>query len=433
MTLMHRPLSQPWLVFVAGCVMFAGECQLSAQLTESDWPQFRGWGGAGVSASRGLPLSWSATENVVWKTALPGPGASSPIVVGDKIFLTCYSGYNNPRQERGEPEQLRLHVVCLHRESGQILWNTEVAPKLPEQPSIRENHGYASSTPVSDGERVYVFFGKTGVFAFDLRGRELWRADVGSGLNGWGSAASPILFGDLVIVNASVESQSLVALDKMSGRDVWRVKDIREAWNTPVVVPLKDGRHEIVLGKLQQVVGVDPVTGGELWHCANDITWYIAPSVVVQDGIVWSIGGRSGVAAVAVRAGGRGDVTSTHRLWTSHKGSNVTSPLIHEGHLYWMHENLGIAYCAEGDTGKLVYEERLPRAGQVYASPVLADGKLYYVARIGRTFVLAAGPRFQLLATNDLDDSSTFNASPAVTGRRLLLRSDRYLYCLGSE
>jgi len=191
--------------------------------------------------------------------------------------------------------------------------------------------------------------------------------------------------------------------------------------------------YELVVGMPGTVVGFDPATGEELWSCDNDITWYIAPSAVAQEGVVWSIGGRSGVAAVAVRAGGRGDVTKTHRLWTSVKGSNVSSPIVHDRYLYWMSDSLSIAYCAEADSGKIVYEKRLGQAGQVYASPVLADGKLYYVSRSGRTFVLAAGPKYELLAVNDLRDRGTFNASPAVSGNRLLLRSDLFLYCLGGN
>lgn len=419
-------------LLVAGCLPLGVEARLFGQDKPGDWPQFRGPGGQGVSSAKGLPLTWSATENVVWKTELLGPGTSSPIVIGSRVFLTCWTGYNVPRQP-GSMDELKLHVVSLNRDDGKTMWTREVAPRLPEQARIRENHGYASSTPVSDGERVYVFFGKSGVFAFDLAGKQLWRADVGSELNGWGSAASPVLHGSLVIVNASVESQSLVALDRTTGKEVWRARGIREAWNTPVLVPVAGGKTELVVAMLGKVLGFDPDTGEQLWSCANDIGWYIVPGVVAHDGVIWSIGGRSGVAAVAVRAGGRGNVTQTHRLWTSLKGSNVTSPVIHEGHLYWMHDGLGIAYCAEAKSGKIVYEERVERAGQVYASPILADGRLYYISRTGRTYVVAARPKYELLATNDLGDPSTFNASPAVTGDRLLIRSDRFLYCLGRK
>lgn len=416
---------------LVGVILAYGGLLGSAAATlAQDWPCFRGPGGQGVSDAQRLPVQWGPKQNIHWKTELPGPGTSSPIIVGGKVFLTCYSGYGVPGGPRGDMDQLKLHLLCLDQQ-GKILWTKTISPKLPEQPVIRESHGYASSTPVADGERVYVFFGKSGVFAFDHQGRQVWQADVGSRLNGWGSAASPLLHDGLVIVNASVESDSLVALACQSGKEVWRAKGLREAWNTPVLVPA-GAKSELVVAMPRKVLGLNPGSGEQLWSCANDITWYIVPSVVAAEGKVYSIGGRSGVAAVAIRTGGRGDVTASHRLWLSNKGSNVSSPIIHQGHLYWMHDNLGVAYCAEAASGKIVYETRIPGAGQVYASPILADGKLYYVARSGRTFVLAAKPGFEQLAANDLDDRSTFNASPAVAAGRLFLRSNRFLYCIAA-
>jgi outer membrane protein assembly factor BamB len=415
--------------FVSVCLFGTS---LDAQEKSADWRQFRGPGGQGVSPAKKIPLTWSETENLLWKTDLPGAGSSSPIVVGSRVYLTCYSGYNVPGQNVGDMEQLKLHLVCLDRNQGKILWNSEVAPVLPEQENIRDGHGYASSTPASDGERIYVFFGKSGAMAFDLEGNPLWRTDLGSERSGFGSGASPIVYRDLLIVNASVESESLVALDKKTGKEKWRVEGVREAFNTPVLVPVESGKTELVAGMPGKVQGIDPDTGKELWTCANEITWYIVPSVVAHQGVVWSLGGRSGVTAVALRAGGRGDVTETHRLWTSRKGCNVLSPIYHEGHLYWINDN-EIALCAEATSGKIVFEERVDRADQVWASPVLADGKLYYVSRRGDTIVLAAQPRFERLATNSLRDGSTFNASPAVAGDRLYLRSDKSLYCVGKK
>jgi outer membrane protein assembly factor BamB len=292
----------------------AGGTRLTAQEKSIDWPQFRGPNGRAISTSTGLPLTWSENENVVWKTALPGPGASSPIVMGDRIFVTCYSGYGVGGSGRGEMNQLKLHVVCLDRDSGKIQWDRKVDPRLPEQARIREDHGYASSTPVAEDNRLYVFFGKSGASAFDFEGNPLWRTEVGSQLHGWGSAASPILFGDLLIVNASVESESLVALNKNTGQEVWRAEGIREAWNTPVLVSPKDGKTELAVAMPGKVLGFDPGSGDPLWSCDTGITWYISPSMVTYDGLIWSLGGRSGVAAVALRAGGRGDVTATHRL-----------------------------------------------------------------------------------------------------------------------
>ncbi|MCS6861373.1 MAG: PQQ-like beta-propeller repeat protein [Abditibacteriales bacterium] len=397
-----------------------------------DWPQFRGPGGLGVSPERGLPLTWSSTQNIVWKTALPGAGASSPIVIGQRIYLTCYTGYGIPGQPRGDLTQLKRHLLCLNRSDGKVLWHWTAPTQLPEEPSVRE-HGYAANTPAADSERVYVFFGKSGVFALDHSGRPLWQADVGSRTSGWGSAASPILVGNMVIINASVESESLVALDKRTGREIWRAGGIQEAWNTPQVVSGEGGKTELVMAVFGKLLGFDLSSGERLWSCATDIRWYMVPSVVTHDGIVYSIGGRTG-GALAVRAGGRGDVTASHRLWTGRKGSNVSSPILHGGHLYWAHENLGIVYCAEAQTGRIVYEERLtPAPGSIYASQVLADGRLYYLSRRGHGYVVAAKPTFEQLAHNDLSDGSTFDGSPAVSGGQLLLRSDRFLYCIGRK
>jgi outer membrane protein assembly factor BamB len=415
-------------VVVLGCVL------VGIGATEAaDWPQFRGPGGSGVSPEKGLPLTWGPEQNVAWKTELPGPGTSSPVLVGDRIFLTYYTGYNVPGKPRSEMADLKRHLVCLDRETGRVRWTRDVPAKLPEQDTIREGHGYASSTPAADTERVYAFFGKTGVLAFDHDGKPLWQADVGSGLNGWGSAASPVLHGGLVIVNASVESESLVALDRTTGKEAWRARGIKESWNTPVFVAGKDGRTELVVAVFGKVLGFDPATGEHLWSCATDIGWYMVPSLVAHDGVAYCIGGRNGGGSLAVRAGGRGDVTQTHRLWAERRGSNVPSPVYHEGHLYWMNEDTGIAYCAEAATGKVVYEERVPRAGPVYASALLADGRVYYLDRGGRAFVLAAQPRFEVLAVNDLRDGSTFNASPVAADGRLFLRSDKFLYCIGKK
>jgi len=397
---------------------------------DGDWPRFRGPSGMGASSASGLPVTWSDDENIVWKTPLPGPGASSPIVFGDRIYLTAYTGYLVPDQPGGSLDELKRHLIAVRRDNGEIMWNEAVPAKLPEESRIRD-HGYAANTPAADADRVYVFFGKSGVFAYDHAGGQLWQTDVGSKTSGWGTAASPVLYKDLVFINASVESESIVALDRQTGDEKWRAGGIREAWNTPVIVTADSGREELVIAAKGQVLAFDPDSGASLWSCKTDITWYMVPTAVAADGIVYYLGGRSGVAGLAVRAGGSGDVTATHRLWTSMKGSNVTSPVYLDGHLYWMHEKLGVAYCAKADTGKVVYEQRLDRAGQVYASPLLADGRIYYLTRNGRAFVLSATPQFNQLAMNELGDRSLFNASPAVAGNRILLRSDKYLYCLG--
>jgi outer membrane protein assembly factor BamB len=396
----------------------------------ADWVAFRGPDGQGVSTAKALPVEWSESENIAWKIPIPGPGASSPIVFQDHIYISCYSGFFVPGESAGSQQELRRHLLCLDRTSGKILWEKRVAAKLPEEDSIRD-HGFAASTPVADEDRVYCFFGKTGVIAFSHDGKQLWNADVGSRTHGWGSSASPVLFRNMVLINASVESDSLVALDRVTGKEMWRAEGIREAWNTPVVVTNVDGQPELVIATQGSIQAFQPTSGEQLWTCATDISWYMVPSLISHKGIVYCLGGRSGVAALAVKTGGSGDVTKSHRLWTSIKGSNVSSPVFHDGHLYWMNDNLGIAYCAGADSGEIVYEKRMSRSGQVYASALLADGKVYYVTREGRTFVVAATPEFKVLATNDLADGGVFNGSFAVDRARLLLRSDKFLYAIG--
>ncbi len=407
-------------------------CYAAAPAQAGDWLQFRGPGGLGVAPDKNLPTAWSATSNVLWKTELPGAGSSSPIVVGKRIFVTTYSGYADGRS-KGDIQGLKRHLVCLDP-GGQILWQREVPADLPEDPyrSYLANHGYASSTPVSDGQAVYVFFGKTGVFAFDLDGKQLWRASVGSAKHSWGTGTSPILYKDLIILNAAVESGALVALHKKDGSPAWSAPGLTYSWNTPLLISLKGGRQEIVVSNRGQVLGYDPDKGTENWHCVG-IQDYVCPSVVAHEDVVFVIGARDN-AAIAIRAGGKGDVSKTNIVWELHKGSNVCSPVYYQGYLYWGKDDRGVIYCVEAASGKLIYQEKLePDPEQFYASPVAADGKIYFVSRTKGAYVVEAGPKFRLLAHNTLGDTTYFNGSPALADGHILLRSDRYLYCLGTK
>ena len=396
---------------------------LCAASRGENWPQFRGPGGLGVSQTENLPITWSETENVAWKTPLPGYGASSPIALAGRLYVTCHSGYGTERDQT--MEDLALHVVCVDGENGAILWDRQIEPTLPESPRVRD-HGYAAATPATDGEHLYVFFGKSGVFKFDLDGRQLWRTNVGTGIHGWGSGTSPVLYEDLVIVNASVESESLVALDKETGKEVWRAGGIRESWNTPHLVRTSDGRHELAVSIRGWVMAFDPKTGKELWRCAA-IPDYVCPSIVSHESILYAIGGRAS-KAFAIRSGGRGDVTDTHKLWQADVGANVSSPVVHDGHLYWVSDRNQVAYCLRMADGEIIYAERVRM--QPYASTLLADGRLYVVMRNGGTLVLAARSQFEQLAHNQLADRSTFNGSPIVHNGMLILRSDENLYAL---
>jgi outer membrane protein assembly factor BamB len=415
------------------CIILIAACfEVNAlAVTAADWLQFRGPGGLGVATDKGTPVNWSADSNIAWKLAMPGAGGSSPIVVGDKVILTCYSGYGQDKSDPGEQKNLKRHLLCIGRKTGNLLWSRDFSAPMPETKygSYQALHGYASSTPVSDSKHVWVFLGKDGVYCFDLAGRQKWHTSVGTGTHGWGSGTSPILYNQFVIVNASVESGSLVALDKNTGKKIWTAKGIRSSWNTPALVRLAKDNTELAVATQPKMLGFDPNTGKQLWE-ADTYDWYVCPSLVAHDGILY---GLQHSICVAVKAGGRGDVTSSHVLWKKNIGHVVSSPLYHDGLIYFC--SGGTARCVKASDGSAVYSERLKGAkGEFYASPVFADRKLYYVGRECGTYVVQAGPKFKLLAHNTLEpDTSICNASPAVSYSQLLLRSDRYLYCIGKK
>ena len=388
-----------------------------------DWKNFRGPGGQGFSSEKNLPTKWSDDENIAWKTKLPGAGSSSPIALEDKIYVTCYSGYGVKRGE-GSLEDLKLHLVCVNSKDGKIEWDTKIDSRQPESKRVRD-HGYAAATPATDGKHIYVFFGKTGVVKYDLKGKKIWQTPVGDGVHGWGCGTSPVLYKNLVIVNASVESKSVVAIDKESGKEKWRVKSMQASWSTPHLVDVGD-KQELVVNSKDEILAYDPATGEELWKCKG-IPDYVCPSIVSHKGIVYVLGGRSS-RTVAVKAGGKGEVKE---LWRARVGANVTSPVVFEDHLYWVSDRNTTAYCLKLSDGEIVYRERVP--AQAYASAVIADGKIYVVTRRAGTIVLAAKPKYEKLAHNKLSDRTQFNASPMVSGGKLYLRSDQNLYCIGKK
>ena len=227
----------------------------------ADWPQFRGPGGRGQSGETGLPTQWDAGSNIVWKADLPGPGASSPVTFGGKIFLTCYAGYGVEEGNSGDASQLKRHLLCLNPQDGKLLWSAIQASTQEEgaYQGFTALHGYASSTPAVDADAVYVFFGATGAAAYSHDGRQLWLTSCGTKTHEWGSANSPVLYENLVIINASVESGTLIALDKKTGQEVWRQKGMVESWSTPALVKTGAG-WELVVQVKGKILGFDPAT-----------------------------------------------------------------------------------------------------------------------------------------------------------------------------
>jgi outer membrane protein assembly factor BamB len=396
----------------------------------ADWPQFRGPDGTGATTGT-PPTEWTAADGVTWKAALPGPGSSSPVVAGDRVFVTCYSGSG---------DKLTRHLVCAARTTGKLLWTADVAGTANEDPyrGYITEHGYASNTPVTDGEAVYAFFGKAGVVAFDRDGKKLWQTGVGtqSDVRGWGSSASPVLFQNLVIVNAASEARAVLALDKKTGRQVWKADGNRLSlsFSTPALVKAGE-RTDLVVAMPGEVWGMNPETGKMRWLATINPSGNVCPAVVPGAGVAYVTGGFTTKGTVAVKAGGSGDVSKTNLLWTARSSSYVPTPVLHDGRLMYVSED-GIAVCLKADGGAVVYEERLNVKGlggasrPFYASPVLADGRLYVPSRRAGVFVLKAGDTFEQLRQNPPLDDSDFNASPAVVGKQLFLRSNKFLYCL---
>lgn len=401
----------------------------------ADWMRFRGPQGSGVSKAVDLPVRWSEDEGLLWKTELPGPGSSSPIMISGKVFVTCYSGYGVGRGSPGNIGDLKLHVLCVDAGKGDIQWDRSI-PAASGEAAYRgigiPNHGYASSTPTTDGERIFAFFGSSGVVAYDLKGKEIWRAQVAEEprTHMFGTASSPVLSGDVLVVPASVECEAIVAFDKKTGKEAWRAPATGYGgwWSTPLVVEA-DGRPQLLFSVPDEIWSLNPETGKLIWYAESFSARALCPSPIVADRVVYAIGGRDGGAA-AVKIGGAGDTTGDSVLWTGSSGSYVTSPVVLNGHVYWVSDR-GIVMCLKAESGERVFQERLEGAGSVYASLLAADGKLYAVTRRNGTFVLEAKPEFRLLAHNELDsDDTDFNASPAARDGHLLLRSNKALYCI---
>ena len=275
---------------------------LATSAFAGDWTRFRGPNGSGISPdSQPVPVTWSPTENLKWKAALPGAGVSSPIVVGDRIFVTCYSGYGVDRNDLGRMDDLKRHLVCVDCVSGKVLWDKTVQAVMPEDSFSGMGipaHGYASHSPVSDGERVYVFFGKTGALAFDMDGKQLWQTGVGteSDRRRWGSASSPILYDDLLIVTASSESEAIVGLDTATGKEVWRqeASGLANVWGTPLLVDVGDERTDLVLGVPYEIWGFNPATGKLRWYSEAMAGDQFNSSVVAAGQTVYAVEGRGG-------------------------------------------------------------------------------------------------------------------------------------------
>lgn len=387
-----------------------------------DWPGFRGPGHQGHAGAGDFPIRWGPLENVAWKVKLPGPGASSPVIQGDRVFVTCFTGKKGTEIVR--------HLLCLERATGKILWERKRPALQPESDyaGMILQHGLATGTPFVDGDCVYVNFCRGGVYAFDLMGKEIWHRELGKFRNSFGSGSSPSVLGNLLLVNATVEAGALFALDKKTGETVWRAKIAGDAWATPVVVQNAKSAKEIVQNSQNGLFAFDPETGKALWNC-NTVGGYVSSTPVVDKDIIYVMGSNFGrKQTMAIRAGGVGDVSKTHVVWNNDKvGVSYCSPLLVGERLFSFS---GQAICLNAATGAVVSQERLDGIDNAYSSPIVAAGRIYLFTRNRGGYVLSADGKIAVLAHNELGDTTAINASPAAANGDVVIRSQEFLYCL---
>jgi outer membrane protein assembly factor BamB len=381
------------------------------------WPRWRGPSGQGIAPGTGYPDRWSATENVLWKAKVPGRGHSSPITWGDRLFVT--TGY----------EDGRVSILAYRVSDGALLWETFSPDRTPER--MHPKNSPASPTPTTDGTRVFGSFGNKGVLAVDLNGKVLWHRSLGSFDNYHGTAGSPLLYQNrLILFQDHAGGAFVTALDSATGQTVWRTpRKGTVGWGTPIALRVHD-RDELIVSSQGRVNAYDPVTGKELWHCGGNL-FEVIPTPVVGHGLLYCSSGRAG-PTLAIRPGGSGDVTGTHVQWQSPRGSPfVPSPLLYGDNLYLVNDMTSVATCLDARTGKVVWQERLGAAMRegFSASPVVADGKIFFTNDLGETFVVRAGSTFELLHVNRLDAPTL--ASPALVGGRWYFRTEHELVAIG--
>jgi len=415
---------------------------------EANWPQWRGPHGTGSTNGGNPPIRWSGTENIRWKVSLPGRGSASPVVWGDRLFVvTSVSTDDDAASQGGLFARLRRRIVgnvappgvqqyvvmALARTDGRVLWKQVATEEAPHE----GRHGtgsWASPSGVVDADQFCAFFGSRGLYCYDHDGRLLWERDLGDMeiRMEFGEGASPALHRDTLVVNWDHQGQSFItALDKRTGEERWRAdRDEITSWTTPLVVEY-DGVPQVVTSATNRVRSYDLETGRVIWE-SEGVTMNAIPSPVASDGVVYVTSGYRGSRLWAIRlADASGDVAENGALaWSLDRDTPyVPSPLLHGGILYLVKSNSGILSAFDATSGEQLYgPERLPGIRSVYASPVAVRDRIYLAGREGTILVISAGPTFEVIATNVLDDG--FDASPAIAGDELYLRGHQYLYCI---
>jgi outer membrane protein assembly factor BamB len=408
---------------------------------DHNWHQWRGPYANGIAPNADPPLKWDAETNIRWKAPIPGAGSATPIIWEGRIFVLSARETDIPADGPREPHptaktlppehKFDFIVTCLNRQSGEVEWQQVAIQEAPHEGAHNTN-SYASASPTTDGERLYVSFGSRGIFCFDLNGQRLWNRDLGDMRTrfGWGEGASPAISGDYLIVNWDHEDQSFItALDAKTGEDKWRLdRDEPTSWSTPVIVE-RDGVQQVIVNATNRVRSYELETGRLIWECGGQTINTIPTPVVVGD-VVYCASGYRGAALYALPLSLTGELTADDALWTHSSGTPyVPTPIVVNDRLYMTSQNTGAMTCLNATDGSEVFgPERLPDVESVYASPIAAAGRLYFVGRTGTTVVLEAGAALNVLAINALEDA--YDASPVAVGNQLFLRGTDAVYCI---
>jgi outer membrane protein assembly factor BamB len=412
-----------------------------ATAAERFWPQWRGPYATGVSRYADPPTEWSETRNVRWKIEIPGRGSASPVVWGDRIFVLSAvpSGLTDraAHEPRGGVRPRDVHrfvVLAIDRPSGNVVWERTAREARPHEATHQDNGTYASSSAITDGQHVFAWFESQGLYAYDVDGKLLWSKDLGDKnmRNQFGEGSTPVLYGNRLVIVWDHQGQSfIVALDALTGNELWRVsRQEIDSWATPLVVEV-GGRPQVIASGMSRLRSYDLETGAIVWE-SKGVTMNPIPSPVAGDGMVFVTSGFMGNNLKAIRlADAHGDITGSNAIaWTLDRDTPyVPSPLLYEGLLYLLKTNSGILSVFDAKTGKPHYQlQRLDGLPEVFASPVGARGRVYLSGRDGVTLVIRHGPAFGVLAKNKLDDG--FDASPALVDQEMFLRGYRYLYSI---
>lgn len=411
--------ASPGLNSVAAILLFVA-ISIAQPVSAENWPGWRGPARTGVTSETGVPNEWSATDNVLWKTPLAGLGTSNPVVWEDKVFLTASLGR----------DQSELHVLCFAGDSGDVLWRQKLwgtAPTLYYTVS-----GMASPSPVTDGKHLFAFFGTGDVFCFDFDGRLVWQRSLadeyGAFENRFGASSSPLVYDDTVILQCDHYGESyVIALEKETGANRWKSDRAGSwlSWSSPQLVKSEHG-EELILSGSERLDGYDPKTGERLWTVRGQSRECV-PTPVVGEGFLISVSGPNG-RHFAVRPGGRGDVTDSHVLWQSDRGTSFVPSAILVGPRYYLADDKGVASCFDAETGMPLWRKRLE--GKFTASPVSAEGNVYFTSESGQTIVIdAAKEEYDELARNQLGED--VYASPAISRGRFYFRTPQHLICVG--